>query len=1194
MPGILPMKVIKVGTSSQSRIAQACDRCRSKKIRCDGIRPTCSQCSNVGFECKTSDKLSRRAFPRGYTESLEERVRQLETEVRELKDLLDEKDEKIDMLSRLYGNRPSPPAHSPVSERKSTATTQAKEDTFRVQASPLLLGVENSDSYFMGASSGRSFIESVKRKIQESGKSCEGFNPESFLHIQGCHPLSANVPDSTSRIPPRLFTDRCVNVYFQEWAALFPVLHKPTFLRIYEEFVADPEKIKDNHKIAQIYLVFSIAALAGDFPDPEQIAVCEREWQKALDAVLMDNTIITLQCLILALMYCTVRADYKRLQHYKGIAVGLSHRLGLHQSQKRFSFGALTIETRKKVFWTLYTIDCFSAAILGLPKLLKEDDIHAEYPADMDDEYVTEKGFQPTLPGECTRLSNALALFRGTRILAKVLEGVYPAASTHELSLQRLSALDDELTQWYNNLPDNLRLTFAQDKPSTDITGSRSPLMALAYYYIRILIQRPAVGSTLGQKATPALISIGDSSKHIIQIIELLEERNMTFSFCLNKTDVLVICGMTQLYQTLALKHDSKLSKDGQKLVNGVIRMLLKAKAVGSLEFKRVSGMVVKVDEARPPTPPQSTPGASTSSAGSSSSQQGSPPTGRLETPPAHRGQSMGRLSAASASESDLLQQQAKLRRMTMPSTAHPRAEVAPPQGRRSFDTNSPAQPTRRQHGASQQMSPQTHGLDYLSLSGGVATQHAARMQLHGRQYNNNNGLAGSQAQRLAQMYQTCPEESKAAEFSPAQWEALLGTLDGGQANVYDAIYGGPSPISMHEQQALDNTTHTVGAGWLDEPWNLAGFAMGDLDGAGQSVLSMSDESLSPGEEMTPTDLGLGVDGLDLGDGISRRYGSWNTRQRGGAAQGADDQARTPQCIAHRGYKAKFPENTMAAFRAAVALGAQAIETDLHLSRDGVVVLSHDGTLKRCFGVDREIRSCDWSYIRTLRTLREPHAPMPTLSELLDFLARDGLGDVWLLLDVKMDDDAEELIARTADTIASSPSGARPWNERITIGCWNESYLALARSYLPTHPLSYINISVHHAKPLIGTPGISFNLLHLVLASPQGACFRRAARAAGDPVYGWTMNRESWMEWAICAGLDGVVTDEVELFLDVAKRWRNRKALGLRERGRAVPPGGMWASLWLAGVSLIAAIAAALMPAWGAYKGVTRRPRGKS
>jgi len=159
------------------------------------------------------------------------------------------------------------------------------------------------------------------------------------------------------KLPPRVFSDRCVNVYFQEWAPLFPVLHKPTFLRVYEEFVADPEKIKNNHKLAQLYLVFCIAALSSEHPDLEQITACEVQWQRSLDTILMDNTMITLQCLLLAMMYCTIRADYKRLQHYKGIAVGLSHRLGLHQSQKRFSFGVLTIETRKKVFWTLYMLD---------------------------------------------------------------------------------------------------------------------------------------------------------------------------------------------------------------------------------------------------------------------------------------------------------------------------------------------------------------------------------------------------------------------------------------------------------------------------------------------------------------------------------------------------------------------------------------------------------------------------------------------------------------------------------------------------------------------------------------------------------------------------------------------------------------------------------------------------------------------
>lgn len=50
-----------------------------------------------------------------------------------------------------------------------------------------------------------------------------------------------------------------------------------------------------------------------------------------------------------------------------------------------------------------------------------------------------------------------------------------------------------------------------------------------------------------------------------------------------------------------------------------------------------------------------------------------------------------------------------------------------------------------------------------------------------------------------------------------------------------------------------------------------------------------------------------------------------------------------PQTIAHRGYRAKHPENTMDAFIGAVKAGAHAIETDIHLSKDGVVVISHVG-----------------------------------------------------------------------------------------------------------------------------------------------------------------------------------------------------------------------------------------------------------
>jgi hypothetical protein len=192
--------------------------------------------------------------------------------------------------------------------------------------------------------------------MQEDGKSLAGLNTGAFLNIQTGHASPAQLP-TTSTAPPHMFADRCVNVFFQEWAPLFPVLHKPTFLCMYEEYMSNPSQVTDHHKLAQLHLVFGIAGLSSHMPEHEQTALCESQWRLSLDSIIMGNTLGTLQCLVLALIHSIAKADYARLQHYKGIAVALSHRLGLHQSQKRFSFGALTTETRKKVFWTLYTVD---------------------------------------------------------------------------------------------------------------------------------------------------------------------------------------------------------------------------------------------------------------------------------------------------------------------------------------------------------------------------------------------------------------------------------------------------------------------------------------------------------------------------------------------------------------------------------------------------------------------------------------------------------------------------------------------------------------------------------------------------------------------------------------------------------------------------------------------------------------------
>ncbi len=87
------------------------------------------------------------------------------------------------------------------------------------------------------------------------------------------------------------------------------------------------------------------------------------------------------------------------------------------------------------------------------------------------------------------------------------------------------------------------------------------------YHCIRTLIHRPAVVPSLGHKADPSIVALAQSSKHIIQIIQLLEERRMSFSICLNKDNVLLLAGFGLLYQTLGLDRKGKLIQDSQRLL---------------------------------------------------------------------------------------------------------------------------------------------------------------------------------------------------------------------------------------------------------------------------------------------------------------------------------------------------------------------------------------------------------------------------------------------------------------------------------------------------------------------------------------------------------------------------------------------------------------------------------------------------
>ncbi len=107
---------------------------------------------------------------------------------------------------------------------------------------------------------------------------------------------------------------------------------------------------------------------------------------------------------------------------------------------------------------------------------------------------------------------------------------------------------------------------------------------------------------------------------------------------------------------------------------------------------------------------------------------------------------------------------------------------------------------------------------------------------------------------------------------------------------------------------------------------------------------------------------------------------------------------------AHRGDRVRCPENTMPAFLSAERLGADMIETDLHMTRDGVLVIIHDRNPKRTCGVDGLIDRMTIDEVRTLDAgaLFDPSfagTPVSTVEEFLQWLQGNEMFVNWELKD---------------------------------------------------------------------------------------------------------------------------------------------------------------------------------------------------
>jgi glycerophosphoryl diester phosphodiesterase len=241
---------------------------------------------------------------------------------------------------------------------------------------------------------------------------------------------------------------------------------------------------------------------------------------------------------------------------------------------------------------------------------------------------------------------------------------------------------------------------------------------------------------------------------------------------------------------------------------------------------------------------------------------------------------------------------------------------------------------------------------------------------------------------------------------------------------------------------------------------------------------------------------------------------------------------RRPLLIGHRGYPARFPENTLASFEGAMQAGCDMIELDVTLTQDRRVVVIHDDTLERTTNGKGPVRE------RTLEDIKRLNAGgwfdprfsaqrVPELSEVMDLTA----GRCMLNIEIKASayeknypaDAIEHQVVKLVKT-----SGAM---DRVIISSFDRRILE--RIAALDAPPAVALISDHAADA-----GVLETLRAIQAFSwhPRFTALRRdqveRLHAAGLKVFPWTINTRQEAEKVLALGVDGLICNDLRVMLE--------------------------------------------------------------
>lgn len=235
--------------------------------------------------------------------------------------------------------------------------------------------------------------------------------------------------------------------------------------------------------------------------------------------------------------------------------------------------------------------------------------------------------------------------------------------------------------------------------------------------------------------------------------------------------------------------------------------------------------------------------------------------------------------------------------------------------------------------------------------------------------------------------------------------------------------------------------------------------------------------------------------------------------------------------LAHRGLALEAPENTLLAFVAALGLGITHLETDVHASRDGVAVISHDPELERVasrpglvgdFSMD-ELRAVDLGHDQAFCSLAEALDAFPEAHFNIDIKAASAIGPT---VDAVRATRAQDRVLITSFSEARRRAAVRQLPGVATSASGPRFAAALLAGKLRLTPLLR---SVLRGIDAVQVPesaaGVTITTDRMI----------RLLHRAGVEVHIWTINDPAAMNRLFDLGVDGIVTDRADLALEVLR-----------------------------------------------------------